>query len=67
MDELTSADRCDTCGSQAYVRVNNGQLTLDFCGHHFAKLDEALDQQGWSIAIDERALLTRKSVGAEVS
>ncbi len=32
---LTVADRCDRCGSQAYVRVrlhSGGELL--FCGHH---------------------------------
>lgn len=32
---LTTADRCDRCGAQAYVRVtlsSGGELL--FCGHH---------------------------------
>lgn len=32
---MTSADRCDRCGAQAYVRAtlpNGGELL--FCGHH---------------------------------
>jgi hypothetical protein len=66
MEELLSTDRCDRCGSQAYVRVSNGSSELDFCGHHFTKLGEMLDKHGWAIAIDTRSLLTRKSVGAEV-
>ena len=35
LDGLTTADRCDRCGAQAYVRVtlNNGGELL-FCGHH---------------------------------
>lgn len=66
MEQLTSSDRCDRCGSQAYVRVNNGTQDLDFCGHHFTKLGEALDAQGWGIAVDTRDLLLRRAVGAEV-
>jgi hypothetical protein len=34
-DTLTSADRCDRCGAQAYLRVtlvNGGELL--FCAHH---------------------------------
>ena len=32
--QLTAADRCDSCGAQAYIRVvvNNGELL--FCAHH---------------------------------
>lgn len=67
MEQLTSADRCDKCGTQAYVRVNSGTYALDFCGHHFTKFGEVLDEQGWGIAIDTRDLLTRRSVGAEVA
>jgi hypothetical protein len=66
MEQLTSSDRCDRCGAQAYVRVNNSKYDLDFCGHDFTKLGEVLDAQGWNIAIDTRELLTRRSVGAEV-
>lgn len=66
MDSLISTDRCDAAGEQAYVRVSKGKYTLDFCGHHYAKLGEALDQDGWSIAIDTRELLTIRAVGAEV-
>lgn len=62
MEQLTSADRCDRCGVQAYVRVSNANLTLDFCGHDYAKLGEALDAEGWGISIDTRELLTRRSV-----
>lgn len=67
MEELGSTDRCDSCNAQAYVRYNKGDLTLDFCGHHAARNDAALEQNDWSILIDIRNLLTRRSVGAEVS
>ena len=65
MEELLSTDRCDSCAAQAYVRVTNGTSELDFCGHHFTKLGEALDKQGFHIEIDTRGLLINKS-GAEV-
>lgn len=66
MDTLVSTDRCDRCGSQAYVRFNKEAATLDFCGHHANKYGDDLDKAGWSIAIDTRELLTRRPVGAEV-
>jgi hypothetical protein len=67
MEQLTSSDRCDRCGVQAYVRVSRGTMILDFCGHDFNKLGESLDTQDWSIVIDTRELLMRRPVGAEVS
>ena len=34
---LTAADRCDSCGAQAYVRATMpGGSDLLFCGHHAA-------------------------------
>ncbi len=42
---LTTADRCDACGAQAYVRVVMPYGELLFCGHHakkhLTKLQEA--------------------------
>ncbi|MFT0847949.1 hypothetical protein VR010_09350 [Actinomycetaceae bacterium L2_0104] len=42
---LTTADRCDACGAQAYVRVVMPYGELLFCGHHanqhLDKLQEA--------------------------
>lgn len=40
---LTASDRCDRCGSQAFVRVTlpTGG-TLIFCGHHAKKHEEKL-------------------------
>ncbi|MGN6427040.1 hypothetical protein [Leifsonia sp. NPDC080035] len=42
--QLTAADRCDSCGAQAYIRVvvNNGELL--FCAHHGKKHQEKLSQ-----------------------
>lgn len=31
---LTTADRCDSCGAQAYVRVHLAAGELFFCLHH---------------------------------
>ncbi|GAA1045926.1 DUF7455 domain-containing protein [Rothia amarae] len=43
--ELTTADRCDACGAQAYVRVvlNSGN-ELYFCGHHARENESGLQQ-----------------------
>ena len=42
---MTSADRCDRCGAQAYVRAtlaNGGELL--FCAHHGREHAERLTQ-----------------------
>jgi hypothetical protein len=35
---LTAKDRCDACGSQAYVHVFGSTGDLMFCAHHFNKI-----------------------------
>ncbi|PPF85232.1 hypothetical protein C5B96_06450 [Subtercola sp. Z020] len=32
--QLTGADRCDSCGAQAYIRVEMNSGDLLFCAHH---------------------------------
>lgn len=39
---LTSLDRCDACGAQAYVAVSLAESELFFCAHHAAKHKEKL-------------------------
>jgi hypothetical protein len=58
--QLTAADRCDSCGAQAYIRVDmpsGGELL--FCAHHGRKYQEKLSQvaTGWH---DESAKLLAK-------
>jgi hypothetical protein len=61
--ELTRADRCDSCGAQAFVRATipaTDGLSLLFCGHHFRDLELALVSAGATIhderhRIDEQA------------
>ena len=40
--QITAADRCDSCGSQAYVRVEIANGELFFCAHHGRKHHEKL-------------------------
>lgn len=35
-------ETCDKCGVRAYVRVVLESGNLDFCGHHYTALEEAL-------------------------
>ncbi len=40
--ELTALDRCDSCGAQAYIRVEMASGELLFCAHHGKKYQEKL-------------------------
>jgi hypothetical protein len=39
---LSAADRCDSCGAQAYVRVTLTSGELLFCAHHAAQFKDKL-------------------------
>lgn len=36
---LTALDRCDACGSAAYVQVTGVTGDLLFCAHHYGKIE----------------------------
>ena len=40
--QLSAADRCDSCGAQAYVRVTMASGEMLFCAHHGAKVKDKL-------------------------
>ncbi|MGK2348057.1 DUF7455 domain-containing protein [Actinomyces sp. W5033] len=54
---LTSADRCDVCGAQAFVRAVLASGELLMCGHHARAHMPALEQQALFIQ-DETACLS---------
>lgn len=54
---LTTADRCDACGAQAYVRVVLSAGELLFCGHHARVHRPALERQALFVQ-DESARLS---------
>lgn len=35
--QLTAMDRCDGCGSQAFIKVELPGVDLLFCSHHYNK------------------------------
>jgi hypothetical protein len=41
-DQLTAADRCDSCGAQAYIRATMASGELYFCAHHGAEFKDKL-------------------------
>ena len=40
--QLTAADRCDSCGAQAYIRATMASGELFFCAHHGAEFKDKL-------------------------
>jgi ribosomal protein S14 len=60
---LRLADRCDRCGAQAFVLVKGMDGELMFCGHHFAKHEEALIKFSYEI-VDEREFINSHSASS---
>lgn len=54
--QLKVEDRCDRCGSQAFVIVRGVNGELFFCGHHFTKYENALSSYAFEI-VDEREFI----------
>ena len=50
---LSDRDRCDRCGSQAYVQVTVPTGQLLFCAHHFQAFEARLRPIAISV-LDER-------------
>ena len=57
---LCATDRCDRCAAQAFVRVDLGGSTLDFCAHHFRPIEAALAEAGARVVADCRRQLVEK-------
>ncbi len=53
----TTADRCDACGAQAYVRVVLAAGVLFFCAHHGREHAERLAQVAVSVQDESARLL----------
>ena len=56
---LTVADRCDSCGAQAFVRAVFVAGDLTFCGHHGRELLGALESQAMFVE-DSTELINAK-------
>ena len=54
---LLATDRCDRCGSRAYLVAMKGKFELMFCAHHGTEFVTGLKSDGWDIH-DERDVLT---------
>ena len=63
--QLKVADRCDRCGSQAFVLVKGISGELMFCGHHYTKNQDALEKYAYEI-VDERDYINATSASSPV-
>ncbi len=63
---LTSADRCDSCGAQAYVQVFLEQGDLMFCAHHFKEYEDKLVASSSHIHNESHKLIPTKPEIEEV-
>jgi ribosomal protein S14 len=61
--KMKIADRCDRCGSQAFVLVTGVNGELMFCGHHFKQHESVLNDYAYEI-VDERDFINEKSASS---
>jgi hypothetical protein len=59
---LSSADRCDRCGAQAYVLLSvfvpdSGNRELLLCAHHYRQHERGLAHSGVRVLLDQRRQL----------
>ena len=65
---LTDSDRCDRCGSQAYVQVSVATGELLFCAHHFREFEVRLRPVATAVFDErDRLLATGSSRGSAYS
>ncbi|MEP7193775.1 MAG: hypothetical protein ABI903_13020 [Actinomycetota bacterium] len=62
---LTTADRCDRCGAQAYVLLSvfipeSGDRELLLCAHDFRKHERKLMSSGVRVVLDQRRQLQKE-------
>ena len=63
---LTSADRCDRCGAQAYVLLSvfipeSGDHELLMCSHDFRQHERQLMDAGVRVVLDQRRQLQKEA------
>ena len=62
--DLTSLDRCDRCGAQAFYRAVLATGELLFCAHHGRKHSERLAEVALELQDGTAAINTRPSPSA---
>jgi hypothetical protein len=62
---LNPINRCDVCSAEALVLVKGVTGELLFCGHHYAKHEEALKDFAYEITDERDKLIQNKLIGSE--
>ena len=57
--QTQTADRCDSCGAEAFVWINGINGDLYFCGHHFTKHEAKIREYAFEI-VDDREFINAK-------
>jgi hypothetical protein len=61
--ELKMSDRCDSCGSQAFVLAKGISGALMFCRHHYLKNKDHIDSWAYEV-LDESEKINEKAVSS---
>lgn len=62
--KLTALDRCDRCGSQAYVSVSGVSGELLFCAHHYNKVENTIKEWAFKIVDEREKLVENRLTGS---
>jgi len=65
--QLSDHDRCDRCGSQAYVQVSLPTGQLLFCAHHYQEFEARLRPIATAVLDDRERLHADSSRGSAYS
>lgn len=61
---LTALDRCDRCGSQAWVKATGVNGELLFCSHHYNKVKDSLSKWAFEIINETERLQEDRLTGS---
>jgi len=64
---MSDRDRCDRCGSQAYVQVSLSAGQLLFCAHHYQEYEARLRPIATAVLDDRDRLHADSSRGSSYS
>ena len=62
---LSAADRCDSCGAQAYIAAEVNGSELLFCAHHGRQHADALKSKGAAIVDETNRLVVSPMAESE--
>jgi len=61
---LTALDRCDRCGSQAWVKATGVNGELLFCSHHYNKVKSNISTWAFEIVDETERLKENRLTGS---